>query len=306
MASYLIPYLDPRKNDNEEDPMFSEYTYGDKGARGKKLRTTVQKGDFLFFHTGIRNKRYITAFYEIEEVMDINKARNNNTIMTKFQNPHLVSNDYDEDETIVFGNSIKSLILHYPLEINDSLMKKLKIPFTPSSNQTSFAAISSKFRNWYELKNTQIDILMNDIHQLNKQPYLSRKQLSSDEIKQLSERDIEQFLCDNPKVLDPEFIVLHRQYQFSDGKRLDLALKNINTGQVNIVEIKKDDIGTEALKQLRGYIKKYRSEKGISDVVGIIVCRGILPQFENEIALAISSEQIKIFKYGWIFSITEI
>lgn len=306
MASYLIPYLDPRKNDNEEDPMFSEYTYGDKGARGKKLKTTVQKGDYLFFHTGIRNKRYITAFYEIEEVMDIREARKNNIIMTKFQNPHLVSDSYDKDETIVFGNPIKSFIVHSPLELNESLMKKLQIPFSPSPNQTPFAAISSKFRSWFELKNTQIDVLIDNIFKVNEQTYLSRKQLSSDEIKQLSERDIEQFLYDYPEVLDPEFIILHRQYQFDDGKRLDLALKNKNTGQVNIVEIKKNDIGTEAIKQLRGYIKRYKSEKGISDVIGIIVCKGILPQFENEITQAISSEKIKIFQYGWTFSITKL
>jgi hypothetical protein len=80
LASYLIPYIDPKKNDGEEDPLFSEYTYGDKGSRGDTLKNKVAKGDYLFFHTSVRNKLCITAFYQVEEVMDIVSTRMDNII----------------------------------------------------------------------------------------------------------------------------------------------------------------------------------------------------------------------------------
>lgn len=49
LSSYIIPYLDPKKHNREEDPLFSEYTYGDDGYRGLILKTKVAKGDVLFF-----------------------------------------------------------------------------------------------------------------------------------------------------------------------------------------------------------------------------------------------------------------
>lgn len=48
MSSYIIPNLDPKKHNREEDPLFSEYTYRDDGARGMILKAKVSKGDFLF------------------------------------------------------------------------------------------------------------------------------------------------------------------------------------------------------------------------------------------------------------------
>jgi len=303
LTSYLIPYLDSKKNDGEEDPLFSEYTYGDKGNRGETLKNKVLKGDYLFFHTSIRNKRCITAFYEVEEVMDIQKARADKIIMMKYRNPHLISTKTQDYEVIVFGNPIKSVVLHTPLEINRALLKELSIPFTPSPKQTELAALSSKFRNWLSLTDAQIKLLLQKVNALHNQSYLRQKQLSSDEIRQLSEADIEQFLADNPSVLDTDLIFLSRQHQFNDGKRLDLLVKNGKTQQIYIVEIKKNEIGTEVLKQIKGYIKRYETEENIKDVKGIIVCKGILPHFENEVMKQLSEERIQIYQYGWMFSI---
>ncbi|OIJ20768.1 hypothetical protein BKP45_08185 [Anaerobacillus alkalidiazotrophicus] len=75
MASYLIGYIDPRRNEGHEDPYFSEYTYGDFKLNGKKLRENVKPGDFLFFHTTMRKKRYLTSFYEVEIVLPVSKAQ---------------------------------------------------------------------------------------------------------------------------------------------------------------------------------------------------------------------------------------
>lgn len=59
MSSCLIPYIDPRKLEGHEDPMIDEFTYGDINTRGKKLLENIKKGDFLFFHTSSRNRRYL-------------------------------------------------------------------------------------------------------------------------------------------------------------------------------------------------------------------------------------------------------
>lgn len=305
MTSYLIPYIDPKKNDGEEDPVFSEYTYGDKGRRGATLKDKVAKGDYLFFHTSILNKRYITAFYEVEEVMAIQTAKTNNIIMMKYQNPHLISTRSEADEVIAFGNPIKSMILHTPLELNEGLLSELSIKYNPSTNQTALAALSSKFRSWHELTATQIDLILGKVNTLHNESYLKKKQLSSDEIRQLSEADIEQFLADNPQVIGPDLVLKDRQRQFLDGKRLDLLFKNSITKQEYIVEIKKDDIGPAALKQIKGYIKSYETEKNITDIKGILVCKGILPHFEEEI-LKQSKGRIQIFQYGWMFSIQSV
>ncbi|WP_019415910.1 endonuclease NucS domain-containing protein [Paenisporosarcina sp. TG20] len=303
MTSYLIPYLDPKRNDGEEDPLFSEYTYGDKGGRGYTLKNKVFKGDYLFFHTSIKNKRFITAFYEVEEVMDIQKARADKIIMMKYRNPHLISTKIQDNEVIVFGNPIKSVVLHTPLEINRAVLGELSILFTPSPNQTELGALSSKFRNWSALTDVQIKLLLQKVNDLHNQSYLRQKQLSSDEIRQLSEADIEQFLANNPSVLDKDLIFLGRQHQLIDGKRLDLLVKNVKTQQIYIVEIKKNEIGPEVLKQIKGYIKRYEDEENIKDVKGIIVCKGILPHFEAEVVKQLTKEKIQIYQYGWMFSI---
>lgn len=303
MTSYLIPYLDPKKNDGEEDPLFSEYTYGDKGKRGEILKNKVVKGDYLFFHTSIRNKRYITAFYEVEEVREIQNARADKIIMMKYRNPHLISTKTEENEVIVFGNPIKSVVLHTPLELNRELLGELSIPYTPSPKQTELAALSSKFRNWSALTCAQINLLLKKMNTVYNQSYLRRKQLSSDEIKQLSETDIEQFLADNPSVLGNNLIFLSRQHQFKDGKRLDLLVKDGKNQQIYIVEIKKNEIGTEVFKQIKGYINRYETEENIQDVKGIIVCKGILPHFEDEVMKQLLKERIQIYQYGWMFSI---
>lgn len=49
LSSYIIPYLDPKKHNIKEDPLFSEYTYGDDGDRGIILKAKVSRGGHPFF-----------------------------------------------------------------------------------------------------------------------------------------------------------------------------------------------------------------------------------------------------------------
>ena len=53
----LIPYVNLY---NHPDPLFDEYTYGEGDSRAKKLKNDVKKGDYVFFHTSKRGKKYGT------------------------------------------------------------------------------------------------------------------------------------------------------------------------------------------------------------------------------------------------------
>ncbi|MFU8691626.1 HNH endonuclease [Rossellomorea sp. FS2] len=171
MNSYIIPYLDPNKHIREEDPLFSEYTYGDDGDKGIILKTKVSKGDFLFFYKSIENNPYITAYYEVERVLDVQKAKMDNTIMMNYQNPHLFRNKVQENEVIVFGNPEKSMILEHPLVVNRALLEELSIHYNPSQNHTELQALTLKLR-WKRLNNSQVILLLEKMNPLNNKCFL--------------------------------------------------------------------------------------------------------------------------------------
>ncbi|WP_144596734.1 HNH endonuclease [Bacillus cereus] len=171
MTSYIIPYLDPKIHNREEDPLFSEYTYGNDGKNGAILKTKVSKGDFLFFYKSIENNPCITAFYEVEKVFDIHKAKRDNTIMMKYKNPHLFRNKVQENEVIAFGNPEKSMILDTPLVVNRALLEELSIDYNPSPNLTELQALTLKLR-WKRLNNSQVKLLLNKVNPLHNESFL--------------------------------------------------------------------------------------------------------------------------------------
>ncbi|MEB9946765.1 HNH endonuclease [Bacillus cereus] len=190
MTSYIIPYLDPKKHNREEDPLFSEYTYGDEGNRGMILKTKVSKGDFLFFYKSIENTPCITAFYEVEKVLDIHKAKMDNIIMTKYRNPHLFRNEIQENEAIVFGNPEKSMILDTPLVVNRALLEELSINYNPSPNLTELQALTLKLR-WKRLNNSQVKLLLNKVNPLHNESFLLlQKELESPIVLDETEKEL--------------------------------------------------------------------------------------------------------------------
>ncbi|MDG0059012.1 HNH endonuclease signature motif containing protein [Priestia sp. P5] len=193
MTSYLIQYIDPKDNEGEEDPLFSEYTYGDKENRGNTLKTQVLKGDFLFFNRSIEDKVCITAFYEVAEVLEIQKAKKDNSIMRNYRNPHLLRKSVQENEVIVFGNPDKSMILDTPLEVNMALLEELSIEFKPSPNQTEKAAISSKLKNYgrfFPLDDSQVNILLEKVNPLHNTSFLKlQKDLETQIVLDKTEKD---------------------------------------------------------------------------------------------------------------------
>ncbi len=48
LMSYIISYLDPKIQNREEEPLFSEYISGDGEKNGEILKAKVSKGVFFF------------------------------------------------------------------------------------------------------------------------------------------------------------------------------------------------------------------------------------------------------------------
>jgi RecB family endonuclease NucS len=306
MASYLIPYIDPRKLEGHEDPMLDEFTYGDLGNRGKKLLENVKKGDFLFFHTSSRNRRIITAYYCVEEVMLVSEARKDSLIVAKYRNPHLKRDPVSQYDSIVFGHPIRSFKLKTPLHLTREILSRFSKPVNLNSSQTEFAAISSALRAWKELDVYDVDMLLAEISALQQEGRLKDVYLSNEEILQLDEINIEDYLVNNPRNLNPDYEYVDRQIVLDSNLRIDVLLKNETKKELIMVEVKKGMIGKEVYKQLHGYIKELEAQAktkyGMEKVRGIIVCNGILPAFEDFYYDLATKKDIEIKFYAWKFS----
>ncbi|WP_131101299.1 endonuclease NucS domain-containing protein [Bacillus sp. SYJ] len=301
--NYLIGYKDAERNFGHEDPMLTEYTYGESGANTDKLQK-VQKGDFLFFHKTIHNKRYITAYYLVEEVVIVKDIKQNRLIMNKYDNPHLKKEiqQLTPSECIAFGNPIQSKVLQVPLEITPELLSKLSRPANLNPNQSLLSAISSALRTWKELNPSDINLLLDLIEQNESKGRLTNRVLTAEEVFQILERDIEKFIISNPSILDVNYKIEKSQHIFSDESRLDLLLRDTTNNEFFVVEIKKGPIDRNALNQIKHYIKLCKKELKLNTVKGILVGSGIAPSFEDDINKA-KRDGITVRNYGWGFTI---
>lgn len=280
--------MDPRKIGGHEDPLFEEFTYGDNNIKGKMLSDRVRRGDYLFFHTNRKGKHAITAYYVVEKVMPTEIAKNDKLIASKYKNPHLVRDETFDYDTIVFGNPIYSKILKHPFNINSSILAKLH------SKPKSIS------RPWIKLSNQDVNFLLDEINKHEKKGFLKDTFLSSSEVEQLLEYDIESFIESNPQTLDKSLRKFKRQYRLKSGNRIDLLLKD--TEDLVVVEIKKGSIGRDEINQIMKYLKEVKSEFNCK-VNGIIVCNDVLPAFEDFIFKKIEEEKIKVYLYSWKFNL---
>ena len=107
---------------------------------------------------------------------------------------------------------------------------------------------------------------------------------------------------DEEKEIYYSLVVIKRQYVLESGNRLDLLLKDRN--EMVVVEIKLDNIGKEVYNQINGYIKELRNEFH-KKVKGVIVCRDILPAFEDFYLKKIEKDKIKVYFYSWKFNLRQ-
>lgn len=288
MANYLIPYVDPRRIGGHEDPLLQEFTYGDNDGRGKILRTKVRKGDFLFFHTSTKGKNAVTAYYCVEKVMPTQDAQKDALITSKYRNPHLHRERLRPYDTIVFGAPVYSRILRHPFVIGKEMLERL------SSKPRSIS------RPWVKLSDNDVKLLLKTIKKFEEQSSLKDTFLSSNEVEQLQEEDIEGFIESNPRALGKNLAAFKRQHVLESGDRVDLLLKD-GDGLV-VVEIKKEAVGRETFDQVTKYLKQVRNEFG-GNVRGVIVCSDVLPAFEKFFEKKVEKGKIEVYFYSWKFNL---
>jgi len=291
----LIPYV---RLPDHSDPMFDEWTYGDGGSRGRKLRDQVQKGDFLFFHTTLRGRKYVTAYFVAEQSMDTMDVVRDRALSAKYKNPHIQefidgARDYpDSDDVILFGDPLRSRVLDVPLPFDRGLARKLSLGVRFPRGRSDSLAIGSATRTWRELSDKDVNAILREAKRRETEGS-KRMVLSSEEVSEFLEKDIERCLHAEPGLVGRGLRVVGRQVD-TDVGRIDLLCEDRRGGKT-VVEVKLGNIGNDAVNQLRRYMSWVRkgSRKPVS---GILVCKGVLPAFEDEFR---HLKNIHILCYGW-------
>jgi hypothetical protein len=282
LRHYLVPYT--RKE--EDDPLFDEFTYGHQKSRLNK----VQVGEYLFFHTKILDKRYITAYYKVFEKKSVKEIRQDSYIKSKYRNHHIF-NGNEHTDIVIFGHPVYSYILEKPLLLNSDLHNRLV--GLKTVNQSKLVMKSGVEKYLLELIHNHQQITLQEVS------------LTTEDIYHLREKDIEDLLCNNTKLLGGNLKYIKRQKSFNDKSILDILLKD-DKGYV-IVEVKKGLINQDAYLQVKGYIKNLKLEEQTENVRGIIVCRGFdSERSKNFYAEKIKSGRIQVFVHAWKFDLKMI
>jgi len=294
MVHLLIPYVPLA---DHPDPILEEFTYGDVGTRARKLKRDLKRGDYVFFHTTIRGRRYITAYYVVDRVLDTSEAAASSSIVDKYRNPHikeyLEGERRDDDDAVLFGDPILSRKLPQPLLFNRALAEKLSLNIPFRKNFTDNQCISSATRQWRRLTEKDVETLLLEIKKYEMKGIASDVVLLTDEVLEIREADLENFIANNVNLFGLNLTLKGRQRDTRAG-RLDLLFEDENNNLV-VVELKLNEIGRYAINQLRRYIRQVRADTK-KKVRGIIVCNDILPTFVDEFR---KLRNIQIFHYGW-------
>ena len=297
----LIPYVYLY---NHPDPLFDEFTYGESGSRCKKLKNGLQKGDYVFFHTSIGGRKYITAYYVAERVLDTVKAIKDRNITAKFKNPHISELKSGkitdtENNVILFGDPILSRILKRPLLFDKALANKLSLNIKFPKNKTETQAIGSAARSWRELTDKDVETLLKEIKLSEDKSIGVDTILSTDEVTEIIEKDIEGFVEKNPGLIGKSLKLIRRQCDTPVG-RIDLLFED-KKKRLIVVEMKLNKIGRDAVKQIKKYMSWLKKDTK-KDVTGVLICKGVMPAFEKEFK---KLKGIKIFTYGWELSVNK-
>lgn len=288
----LIPYI---HFVDHADPDFSEFTYGDVNTRARKLKNDLQAGDFVFFHTTVNNKKWITSYYVVDRVLDTKIACQDETIINKYRNPHLIEclngkRAVRGDDVVLFGDPIRSIVFEKPLLFDRNLADKLSIGITFNNKRSDTQNISSATRSWRQLTDGDIKTLF-DAFKANQNKSCLKLHRSTEEVSQTLERDIESHFAESPNDIGSKLKLVGRQLPVPSG-RIDLLLENEN-GNKTVVEIKLGRIGRDALNQIKKYMRDLKENHKVS---GVIICEGVLPAYEEELR---KQRDIRIMIYGW-------
>lgn len=291
LISYIrLPY--------HKDPLFKEFTYGDCGARARKLRDKVEKGDYIFFlGPSIGGKKYISAYYVVDRALNTKEAIEDKNIKAKYKNPHLLEYSSafkdDDDDVILFGDPITSRILERPLLFDKTLAEKLSLNIKFQKGQTEAQAIGPATMAWRELTKKDVNTLLREIKSHEQDSY-QENVLSTEEVTEVIEKDIERFIEKNPGLIGKSLKLINRQLDTQEVGRIDLLYEAGKRKQI-VVELKLGKIGRGALNQLKRYMN-WAKKKTKREVKGIVVCEGVMPAFEEDFK---KLKDIEIFCYGW-------
>jgi hypothetical protein len=192
----LIPYVHLY---NHPYPLFEEFTYGDSGARARKLKNNLEKEDYVFFHTSIGGKKYITAYYVVDRVLDTAEAIKDRNIVANYKNPHISEflsgerTDKDDD-VVLFGDPITSRIIEKALIFDKTLAEKLSLNIKFPKGKTETQAIGSATRAWRELTDKDVEVLLEATKSSEKEGVGIDTILSTDEVTEIIEKDIETYI----------------------------------------------------------------------------------------------------------------
>lgn len=289
----LIPYISIF---NHKDPDFDEFTYGDSGSRGKKLKK-LKKSDVLFFHTSIGGKKYITAYIVVESVINTPEAAADKYISDKYKNPHLKEyldkGEEFRDDCVVFGDIIRSKKLSRHLLFDFALAKKLSLGIEFQKGRTQAQVIGSATRAWRELTNKDVEVLRSAIKKSESSALKRDIILTTDEVAEIIEKDLEDFIEHKSHLITKSLKLIGRQLDTKVG-RIDLLFEN-ESKELVLVELKIDKIGRQAINQIHRYMS-YMKETSGKKVLGVLVCKDVMPAFRKDFA---KIKDIKILKYGW-------
>ena len=290
----LIPYV---RLYNHPDPLLNEFTYGDSTKdRARKLKK-LKENDYVFFHTRINGKKYITAYYIVDRVLVTSEAAKDKNIAAKYKNPHikeyLLGKRTNEDDVVLFGDPISSRVLERPLLFDRTLVEKLSLNIKFPKGKTETQVIGSATRAWRELKGTDVEALLEAIALSEKEGILTETILSTDEITEIIEKDLEGFIESDPSSIGDNLKLIRRQLDTPVG-RIDLLFED-KKGNIIVVELKLNKIGREAVNQLRRYMN-WVGKGAKKEVAGVIVCKGVMPAFQEDFE---KLKNIKILCYGW-------
>lgn len=291
----LIPYVFlPGHN----DPSFDEFTYGDVKSRGRKLKNELNRGDFVFFHTSRNGKKYITAYFVTDRVLDTIKACQERTIVDKYKNPHIIEflergGALHPHDVVLFGDPIKSRALPTPLPFGKDLSEKLSLNIKFPPNRTEAQAIASATRAWRELTYKDVEVILDAIKEFEEKVPREPKPRSTEEVSEVLEKDIEAYIADNPNLIGKNLSLLSRQEDIASG-RTDLIFED-QSGDLVLIEVKLGRIGREAARQLKRYLHDLRKDSN-RNIRGIVIGSGVMPAYEADLS---KQKDIDIYVYGW-------
>jgi len=174
-----------------------------------------------------------------------------------------------------------------------TLAKELSLNIKFASDKTETQSIGSATRNWRILIDKDVNVIRRAIKASEKEKYTTNVILSTDEVTEIIEKDLEQFIEANPGLVGASIKSIKRQLN-TDVGRIDLLIEN-KKGNLIIVELKLNKIGRDAISQLRRYMNWVKKETD-KEVRGLLICKGVMPAFEKEFK---KLNNIKIFCYGW-------